>query len=174
MSGNPDDIIRPTRQRMRLAPGFDELTETQSGGVTRRNGAVRVWSNLEDTWRKRLITDEQFHAGQKYYLDHELGGFNPRVTSRLAEWVQSSGASGDLDAAERRVFHQRRFAEANKILDGMGVRKAMIWFVVCDHKLEAIGRKFWGYRGGRSASASSRVMVSMALQQLARFYGIAK
>lgn len=170
-----DEIIRPTPERMRRIGGYDELTETQAGGISRKSGAIRCWTNLEDAWRKKLITDEQFEAGKRYWLDHEMAGFNPRVTMRWSEWIQGlAGGSQDLDAAERRVFHRKRWSQANTILEEMGCRKAMHWFIMDNLKLEDIGSKFWRYSGQRAASASARATVSLALQRLARFYGIAK
>ena len=170
-----DQVIKPTRQRMRRAPGFDELTETQAGGTTRKSGAVRVWSQLENLYRNRRLSDEQYAAGQKYFADWYLAGFSPRVTSRMSEWVQgAAGAPGDLDAAERRVFHQKRFAQANVLLEELGVRKAVHWFVINDTPPENIGRKFWGYSGQRAASASAVTVMGLALQRLAKFYGLVK
>jgi hypothetical protein len=175
MNDQPD-TIKPTRQRMRRAPGFDELTETQSGGVARKSGAVRVWSQLENLYRNRRLTDEQYQAGQKYYADWWLGLEAGRsITMRWSEYISGlGGGDGNMDAAERRVFHGRRFAKANEILDGLGVRKAVHWFVINDIPAEQIGRKFWGYKGQRAASASATTVVGLALQQLAKFYGLAK
>jgi hypothetical protein len=175
MASDNDEIIRPTPERMRRAIGYDELTETQRGGTTRKTGAVRMWTNLEDLRRKHLITDEQFEAGQKYFYDHELAGYSPRVTTRWQEWIQGmAGSPGNLDAAERRVFHQKRWAAANKLLEELGCRKAMHWLIMDNLKPEEIGKRFWGYSGQRAASASARVTAALALQQLAKFYGIVK
>ena len=170
-----DDVIKPTRQRMRRAPGFDELTETQAGGVTRKSGAVRVWTQLENLYRNGGLTDEQYQAGLKYYADWYLAGFAPRVTSRMAEWVQNNNSSsGDLDAADRRVFHAKRFAEANKLLETFDMRKAIHWLVINDIPCEAIGRKAWGYRTRHKANTAGRVEAAKALQGLAKFYGLVK
>ena len=170
-----DDVVKPTRQRMRLAPGFDELTETQAGGTTRKSGAVRVWSQLENLYRNRRLTDEQYQAGRKFYADWYLGGFQPRITSRMSEWVQgAAGGVGNMDAAERRVFHQRRFAQANAILEELGTRKAVHWLIIADTPAESIGRRFWGYGGRKTASAGAVIGISVSLQRLAKFYGIAK
>lgn len=175
MSDNPE-IIKPTRQRMRRAPGFDELTETQAGGTTRKSGAVRVWSQLENLYRNRRLTDEQYQAGQKYFADWYLAGFSPRVTSRMSEWVQNNGGagSGNLDAAERRVFHAKRFAQANVLLEELGTRKAVHWLIINDTPCEAIGRKFWGYSGKHSAAAGAVTGIVISLQRLAKFYGLEK
>jgi hypothetical protein len=170
-----DDVIKPTRQRMRRAPGWDELMETQAGGTTRKSGAVRVWTQLENLYRNRRLTDEQYQAGQKYFADWYLAGFAPRVTSRMSEWVQNnSGSPGNLDAAERRVFHAKRWAQANAILEELGTRKAVHWLVITDTPAEAIGRKYWGYSGKHSAAAGAVTGISISLQRLAKFYGIAK
>jgi hypothetical protein len=175
MNDRPDDIIKPTKQRMRRAPGHDELTETQAGGVVRKSGAVRVWSQLENLYRNRRLTDEQYQAGQKYYADWYLSGFQPNVTSKLQEWIQNGGGGqGSMDAMERRVFHQKRFAQANALLDGLGTRKAVHWFVINDTPAEAIGRKFWGYAGKHSAAAGAVTGLQISLHQLAKFYGLVK
>ena len=170
-----DEIIKPTRQRMRRAPGFDELTETQAGGVTRKSGAVRVWSQLENLYRNRRLTDEQYQAGQRYYADWYISMHAGRgTTMRWSEYISGlAGGEGNLDAAERRVFHSKRFAQANALLEEMGIRKAVHWLVIND-TCEAIGRKFWGYSGKHSAAAGAVTAIGVALQRLAKFYGIAK
>lgn len=171
-----DEIIKPTRQRMRRAPGFDELTETQAGGVTRKSGAVRVWSQLENLYRNRRLTDEQYQAGQRYYADWYISMHAGRgTTMRWSEYISGlAGGEGNLDAAERRVFHSKRFAQANALLEEMGIRKAVHWLVINDTPCEAIGRKFWGYSGKHSAAAGAVTAIGVALQRLAKFYGIAK
>lgn len=170
-----DQVIKPTRQRMRRAPGFDELTETQAGGTTRKSGAVRVWDPLENLYRNGRLTSEQYQAGRKYEADWYLAGFAPRVTSRMQEWIQNWGGSpGNLDAAERRVFHQRRFAEANKLLDTFDFRKPIHWLICNEIPAEAIGRKAWGYRTRHKANTAGRVDIARALQGLAKFYGLVK
>jgi hypothetical protein len=158
---------------MKRAPGFDEVTEVQSGGVSRKTGALRLWTQLEKIYRNKCITAEEYDAGRKYYADWYLAGFAPRVTSRMAEWVQNnSGSLGNMDAAERRVFHAKRFAEANRILECMGLRKAVHWLVINEIPAENIGRKYRGYRNGRAASASAITAISIGLTQLAKFYGL--
>ena len=176
MSDHPDDIVKPTTQRMRRAPGFDELTEALPGGRTRKSGAKRVWTQLENLYRNRRLTDEQYQAGQKYYADWWLGSAAGRgVTMRWSEYISGlGGGEGNMDAAERRVFHGKRFAQANNILEGMGMRKAIHWLVINDVACEAIGRRFWGYRTKHKASASAATAASLALQVLAKFYGLVK
>jgi hypothetical protein len=175
MNDQPDDIVKPTRERMRRAPGYDELTEVNAGGVSRKSGAVRVWSQLENLYRNKRLTDEQYQAGQKYYADWYLAGFQPNVTSKMQEWIQNGGGGqGSMDAMERRVFHQKRFAQANALLEDMGVRKAIHWLCINDTPCEQIGRKFWGYKTKHKASASAATAAGLALQLLAKFYGLVK
>ena len=175
MSDHPGDIVKPTKERMRMAPGFDELTETLPGGNVRKSGARKIWSQLENLYRNRRLTDEQHAAGEQYYRDWYLSGRSPKITSKMAEWVQnSSGGSGNMDAAERRVFHQKRFRQANGILEEMGTRKCIHWLIIAEMKPEDIGRKHWGYKGKHSAAAGAVTGISISLQRLAVFYGIAK
>jgi hypothetical protein len=170
-----DDIVKPTRERLRRAPGITEMVEVVGGGVTRKSGAVRIWSQLENLYRNRRLTDEQYQAGQKYYADWYLAGFAPRVTSRMAEWVQNmSGSPSNLDAAERRVFHGKRFAQANAVLEDMGTRKAVHLFLINDEACEAIGRRLWGYKTRFTASAGASTALAISLQRLAKFYGLTK
>ena len=170
-----DDVIKPTRQRMRRAPGYDELLETAAGGTTRKSGAVRVWSQLENLYRNGRLTPEQHQAGQKYYADWYLGlESRGSVTMKWSEYISGLSGSGDMDAAERRVFHSKRFAQANKILEELGTRKAVHWFVINDMPCEAIGRRFWGYRSVSTASAGASTSIAISLQRLAKFYGLVK
>lgn len=170
-----DDIVKPTRQRMRRAPGYDELTETQGGGVVRKSGAVRVWSQLENLYRNRCISAEEYQAGQKYFADWYIGTEQGNgTTMRWTEYISGLGGSQNLDAMERRVFHSRRFAKANIVLDEMGRRKLIHWLVINDIPCEQIGRKYWGLKGKHTAAGRAVGAVETALHRLAKFYGLLK
>ena len=174
MAGD-EDIVKPTRERLRRAVGLDEVVETTTGGITRKNGAVRVWSQLENLYRNNRLTPEQHQAGLKYYADWYLSiESRARVTMRWSEYISGLGGSGNMDAAERRVFHGKRWAEANKRLEDIGMRKAIHWLVINDVPCEQIGRKFWGYKTKHKASASATTAAALALQLLAKFYGLVK
>ena len=173
MGDGEDEIIRPTPERMRRIGGYDELTETKAGGITRKSGAIKLWDPLENLYRNGGLTFEQYSAGRKYEADWYLAGFAPRVTSRMQEWIQNWGGSpGNLDAAERRIFHQKRFAQANKLLELFDMRKVIHWIVIGEIPCEAIGRKEWGYRTRHKSNTAGRVDVARALQGLAKFYGL--
>lgn len=168
--------LQPTPERMAMAGrGFDELTAPTPGGITQKTGAIRVWSALENLYRNRLISPEQYDAGEKLYRDWYLGHVaSAQVTMKWSEYISGLGGEGNLDAAERKAFHAKRYAEANAHLDLLGVRKPVHWLVINDIKTEDVGRRFVGYRGKDKAAASGRTAILLGLQLLARFYGLVK
>lgn len=175
--GEGDEIIKPTRQRMARvrAAGFDEVVETSRGGVTRKNGAVREWSQLENLHRNHIITDEEYAAGKRFEIDHRAAGYDPRVTMRWTEWIQGlAGSPEDLNAAERREFHRKRWHKACDVLEELGTRKLMHWFIVENIKPEQIARQHWGLRGKHTASGRAVGSIKTSLFRLAKFYGLVK
>lgn len=167
--------ILPTPERLKIADGYDELTEASSGGVLKKTGAIRVWSALENLYRNRLITPEQYDAGEKLYRDWYLGHVaSAQVTMKWSEYISGLGGGGNLDAAERKAFHAKRYAQANAILDQLRIRKPVHWLVINDIKPEDVGRRLRGYRGQRAASAAGSTAVALGLDLLARFYGLKK
>lgn len=167
--------ILPTPERLKMAVGYDELTEANAGGMLRKTGAIRLWSALEDLYRKKLITPEQYDAGEKLYRDWYLGHVAPsKVTMKWTEYISGLGGTGNLDAAERKAFHAKRYAQANLLLDQLRVKKPVHWLVINGIKAEDVGRRLRGYRGQRAASASGTTAVALGLDLLARFYGLAK
>lgn len=168
--------ILPTPERMAQASGFDEMAEATAGGMLKRTGAIRVWSALENLYRNRLITGPQYDAGEKFYRDWYLGHVaSSQVTMKWSDYVSGlSGSDGNLDAAERKSFHAKRYAQANCQLDAIGIRKPVHWLVINDIKPQDVGRRFRGYRGQRAATASGVTAVALGLQLLAKFYGLEK
>lgn len=168
--------ILPTPERMAQATGFDEMAEATAGGMLKRTGAIRVWSALENLYRNRLITGPQYDAGEKFYRDWYLGHVaSSQVTMKWSEYISGlGGGEGNLDAAERKAFHAKRYATANVQLDALGVRKPVHWLVIHDIKPQDVGRRFRGYRGQRAATASGVTAVALGLQLLAKFYGLEK
>lgn len=167
--------VLPTAERLKLANGFDELTEASAGGVLKKTGAIRVWSALENLYRNRLITPEQYDAGEKLYRDWYLGHVaSAQVTMQWSEYISGLGGTGNLDAAERKSFHAKRYAQANALLDQMHVRKPVQWLVIHDIKPADVGRRLRGYRNQRAASASGTTIIALGLDLLARFYGLKK
>lgn len=177
VAGAISPTASPTAERLRMAGrGYDELSEATAGGMLKKSGAIRVWSALENLFRNKLISPEQYDAGEKLYRDWYLGHVaSSQVTMKWSDYVSGlSGGGGNLDAAERKAFHAKRYAEANARLESVGVRKPVHWLVINGIKAEDVGRRFIGYRGKDKAAASGRTAVQIGLQLLAKFYGLVK
>lgn len=173
MADDNEEIIRPTAERMRRVQGYDELTETQRGGTVRKTGAIKVWNPLENLYRNKGIGPEEHQAGLKYYADWWIGTQSGRsITMKWSEYISGISGSGDMDAAERRVFHSKRFAKANLVLEEMGTRKLVHWFVINEIPAEQIGRRHWGLKGKHTASGKAVGAIEASLFRLARFYGL--
>jgi hypothetical protein len=169
--------IGPTPERMaQIGRDFDPVTEAAAGGMLKRTGAIRVWSQLENLHRNGLITTPQYDAGEQYHRDWYLGfQASAQVTMRWSEHISGMGGSGTaMDAAERRAFHARRFAGANGLLETMGLRKSVHWLVINDVRPREVGHRLRGYRGRDQAKAAGTTAVAIGLQCLARFYGLSK
>jgi hypothetical protein len=176
MNDVPQDVVRPTRERMQKVVGFDEMVEAQSGGVLRKTGAIRISGPIRDIWKKGRISDEQYAAAEKYFIDWWIAhGSQQSVTMRWQEYI-SGGFSpgGNMDAGERRAFHSKRYAQANELLEELKLRKPVHWLVVCEMRAEEVGRLWWRYRGKHSAGTAAVVGIGNGLQRLAVFYGIAR
>ena len=170
-------ILAPTPERMRQAGyAFDELTEASGGGMLKKTGAIRVWSALENLYRNNLITGPQYDAGEKYYRDWYIGfQASAQVTMKWSDYVSGlAGGSGSIDAVERKVFHVKRFAAANQLLEQMDMRKPVHWLVINDVHPQDVGRRLRGYRGKDKAAAAGTTAVALGLQALAKFYGLVK
>jgi hypothetical protein len=184
-------MTRNRRRRLRQIPGavhatpermaqageaYDEMSETLAGGTIKRSGAVRVWSALENLYRNGLLTGPQRDAGEKFYADWYIGFHAPsQTTMKWSDYVSGLGAdSGSMDAAERRVFHVRRFQDANRLLDTFEIRKPIHWLVINDIVPQDVGRRFRGYRGKDKAASAGTTTIAIGLQGLAKFYGLVK
>ena len=168
--------VCPTPERLAKASGIDEMAEATTGGVLKKSGAIRVWSALENLYRNRLISGPQYDAGEKLYRDWYLGHVaSSQVTMKWSDYVSGlSGGGGNLDAAERKAFHAKRYAEANTLLDQLRIRKPVHWLVINDIKPQDVGHRLRGYRGQRAASAAGTTAVAIGLELLAKFYGLIK
>lgn len=168
--------VGPTPERLAKASGIDEMAEATTGGVLKKSGAIRVWSALENLYRNRLISGPQYDAGEKLYRDWYLGHVaSSQVTMKWSDYVSGlSGGGGNLDAAERKAFHAKRYAEANTLLDQLRIRKPVHWLVINDIKPQDVGHRYRGYRGKERASAAGTTVVAIGLELLAKFYGLVK
>lgn len=171
-----DEIVGATPQRLKqIGRGYDVITEAQAGGMLKKTGAIRVWSQLENLHRNRLITPHQYDAGEQYYRDWYIGfQASAQITMKWAEHISGLTGGGDMDAAERKVFHMRRFVSANQLLETMGLRKTIHWLCINDLRPRDVGHRLRGYRNRDHAKASGTTAVAIGLQALARFYGFAE
>jgi hypothetical protein len=175
--GQIPGAVHATPERMAQAgEAYDEMSETLAGGTIKRSGAVRVWSALENLYRNGLLTGPQRDAGEKFYADWYIGFHAPsQTTMKWSDYVSGLGAdSGSMGAAERRVFHVRRFQDANRLLDTFEIRKPIHWLVINDIVPQDVGRRFRGYRGKDKAASSGTTTIAIGLQGLAKFYGLVK
>lgn len=174
----PPVSVPATPERMRLAGyAYDELSEATAGGLLKKTGAIRVWSALENLYRNRLISGPQYDAGEKYYRDWYLGHMaSSQITMKWSDYVSglSGGDNQSMDAAERKVFHVKRYAAANALLDTLDLRKPVHWLVINDIKPRDVGSRFRGYRGADKAQAAGTTTIAIGLQALAKFYGLVK
>lgn len=170
--------ITATPERMRLAGyAYDEMAEATAGGMLKKTGAIRVWSALEDLYRNKRITGPQYDAGEKYYRDWYLGHMaSSQITMKWSDYVSGLGGGDNqsMDAAERKVFHVKRYAAANALLDSIDLRKPVHWLVINDIKPRDVGSRFRGYRGADKAQAAGTTTIAIGLQALAKFYGLIK
>lgn len=114
----------------------------------------------------RLITDEQFAAGERLRADYWFAGLSPKVTaswSVVAPCSRGGAVQGDLAdnvlAARERV---------NRALSAVGPELSGILVDVCCHLrgLERIERD------NRWVVRSAKVVLQLALTSLARHYGL--
>ena len=175
--GDVVDVVLPTPQRLRMiGNNFDALSEATTGGIPKKTGAIRVWSSLENLYRNGHISGQQRDAGERYYRDWYIGfQASAAVTMKWSEHISGAdGAAPVMDVAERKVFHAKRFALANKMLDEIQMRKPVHWLCINDIRAEDIGRRSRGYRSKDKAQAAGTTLAVVGLQNLAKFYGLVK
>ena len=135
---------------------------------SRRRPARSVTVNLAESplgWLKArgLVDARQYEAGERLRGDWTIAGLGPRVTMR---WDAGARSTGDgLDPALAQISAKRRTDAA---LDAVGPGlKDVLWRIVCAGEgMEAAERALgWPARAGR-------VVLTLALDRLADFYGL--
>lgn len=172
------------RRRERVGPGprllvektLPEPEEAPKAGRRRSPRAARsVTINLAESplgWLKArgLVDARQYEAGERLRSDWMMAGMGPRVTMR---WDASgrSGAGGGpggpdaLDPTLAQIAAKRRMEAAMEAV-GSGL-KDVLWRIVCAGEgMETAERALgWPARAGR-------VVLTLALDRLADFYGL--
>jgi hypothetical protein len=115
-----------------------------------------------------LITDRQFEAGERLRGDWTVAGLAPRVTMRWDASPRScvaQGAPEALDPTLAQIAAKRRMEAALEAVGG-GLSD-VLWRIVCAGEgMETAERALgWPARAGR-------VVLTLALDRLADFYGV--
>jgi Domain of unknown function (DUF6456) len=149
---HPDDRIDPERM---------------ARGTVRQVRVNLAESPLVWLHARGLLTDRQLCAGEKLRADHERAGLSARVTMRwdAAPANGKRGGARAADAAHGRIDAHDRFHRA---LAAAGPGLADIcWRVICagEGMVAAERGLGWPPRAGR-------VVLTLALDRLAEFYGV--
>lgn len=113
-----------------------------------------------------MISDAQLSAGERLRADYERAGLAARVTMRwdAAPPGGQRGGARSVDASLARIDAHRRFHAA---LDMAGPGLADIcWRVICAGEAMGGAEKAMGW-----PARTGRVVLTLALDRLARFYG---
>jgi hypothetical protein len=154
----------PTPERLRRAGSDVERGDT--GQITMRD------SPLERAFARRVITQEQYAAGQKYRHHWYHAGLSDPLTSLdLARvFATDFGAFSGMARTEQQVFHRQRYREAVQAVGKIGSH-VLDWTVCRELAFEQVGNSLgWNSRAQAYAAAVERMKT--ALDQLCGLWGI--
>jgi hypothetical protein len=156
----------PTPERIRRAHGAFERGD--SGQITMRD------SPLERAFARKLITQEQYSAAQKFRHHWYHAGLSDPVAaidlSRIFK-TDFAGFSG-MAKTETQMFHRQRYREAVQATGKVGSH-VLEWTVCRETGLEQVGYSLgWTVRAQAYAAAAERMKA--ALEELCRLWGIGK
>ena len=151
----------------RLHPD-DRIDPAKRGPQTMRQVTVNV-AESPIAWlaARGHLTQAQLDAGERLRADYERAGLAARVTMRwdAAPPAKSRGGARAADASLARIDAHRRFHAA---LDAAGPGLADIcWRVICAGEGIAGAEKGLGW-----PARSGKLVLGLALDRLARFYGV--
>jgi hypothetical protein len=155
---------RPTRERIRLA-GTD-FARGDTGQITMRD------SPLERAFARKVVTPEQYAAGQKYrHHWYHAGLCDPLGSIDLNRiFATDLGSFSGMARTENQVFHRQRYREAAASIGKIGAH-VVEWAVCREVALEQIGYTLgWGSRSQAYAAAAERL--KDALDELCKLWGI--
>ncbi len=156
-----------TRQlATRLHPD-DRIDPGKHGPQTMRQVTVNI-AESPIAWlaARGHLTQAQLYAGERLRADYERAGLAARVTMRWDAAPPANSRSGAraADASLARIDAHRRFHAA---LDAVGPGLADIcWRVICAGEGIAGAEKALGW-----PTRSGKLVLGLALDRLARFYG---
>ena len=154
------------RLETRLHPD-DRIDPGKAGPQMMRHVAVNV-AQSPIAWlaSRGHLTDAQLRAGERLRTDYERAGLAARVTMRwdAAPPGKSRGGTRASDASLARIDAHRRFHAA---VEHVGPGLADIcWRVICAGEGIGGAEKALGW-----PSRSGKLVLTLALDRLARFYG---
>lgn len=154
------------RLETRLHPD-DRIDPDKAGPQVMRHVTVHV-AESPIAWlaSRGHLTDAQLRAGERLRADYERAGLAARVTMRwdAAAPAKTRGGAKAADASLARIDAHRRFHGA---LDAAGPGLADIcWRVICAGEGIGCAEKGLGW-----PARSGKLVLGLALDRLARFYG---
>lgn len=159
-------MTAPRQLATQLHPD-DRINPAKTGPQVMRHVQVNLAeSPLGWLFARGLLSEAQFRAGERLRTDYERAGLAARVTMRwdAAPPAKSRGGARAGDASLARIDAHRRFHGA---LDAAGPGLSDIcWRVICAGEAVPGAEKALGW-----PARSGRVVLGLALDRLARFYG---
>ena len=156
------------RLETRIHPD-DRVDPDKTGPQVMRHVTVNV-AESPIAWlaARGMLTGAQLGAGERLRADYERAGLAARVTMRwdAAPPAKGRGGIGASDASLARIDAHRRFHTA---IDHVGPGLADIcWRVICAGEGIGCAEKGLGW-----PARSGKLVLGLALDRLARFYGTA-
>ncbi|MGQ3101978.1 MAG: DUF6456 domain-containing protein [Sphingopyxis solisilvae] len=146
----------------------DRIDPGKSGPQAMRRVTMNVAESPVQWLASRgLLSEAQCRAGERLRADYERAGLAARVTMRwdAAPPAKNRGGARAADASLARIDAHRRFHAA---LDAAGPGLADIcWRVICAGEGIAGAEKGLGW-----PARSGKLVLGLALDRLARFYGV--
>lgn len=162
---HPDDVaqIYPNS----VSDGAGQGTGRAGGAMRGRTVRVNVRENVLDWLASRgMVSAAQQRAGERLRMDYERAGLRANVTMNWDAVPVAKSRSGARagDASLARIDAHRRFHAA---LDAVGPGLGDIcWRVICGGEGISGAEKELGW-----PARSGKLVLGMALDRLARFYG---
>lgn len=165
-----EELVRPTPERLgKVSPKVVvRVVENEGGGHGRLTG-TKILSPLEELLHRERIEAREFEAARKFYVDWYFTERPSQAVMRWQEFVSSGASPGDLDQAERRSFHAKRFAGACQSLGAYHGAVAKM-LVLDEMSLTQIGIRIFGFKSRNGAAGSGLAAAVGMLDVLARFY----
>ena len=154
----------PTRERLRHAGGDFEHGDT--GQITMRD------SPLERVFARKVITQRQFAAGQKYRHHWYHAGLAAALGSIDLDRVFATDLGGfsGMAKTDRQVFHRQRYREAVDAIGKIGSH-VLDWTICRELPIDEVGYTL-GWTSRPQAYAAAIERMKSALDDLCRIWGM--